>query len=62
MNIKQIEDDEDYGLALKEIERLMPIANPDTPDGAQLLALVSLVEKYEEAKNFLNADGEATNQ
>jgi len=57
LNIKQIENDADYGLALKEIERLMPLANPNTPEGSQLLELVAEVEKYEEAKNFLRADG-----
>jgi HTH-type transcriptional regulator/antitoxin HigA len=46
MGIKAIRTEEDYRVALKEIEELFD-AEPNTPDGDRLEALVTLVEAYE---------------
>lgn len=50
MNIKPIKTDDDYRMALKEIEGLM-MSGPDTPDDEKLDVMVTLVEAYE-AKHF----------
>jgi HTH-type transcriptional regulator/antitoxin HigA len=47
MGIKSLETEFDYRRALAEIESLMT-ADPDTPEGERLEALVSLVEAYED--------------
>ncbi len=46
MEIKAIRTEEDYRVALKEIEELFD-AEPNTPGGDRLEALVTLVEAYE---------------
>jgi HTH-type transcriptional regulator/antitoxin HigA len=46
MEIKPIRTEEEYRLALKEIDDLF-FAEPDTPEGNRLEILVMLVEKYE---------------
>ena len=46
MNIKPIKTNADYRLALQEIERLMTAKN-NTPAGAKLDVLATLVEAYE---------------
>ena len=50
MNIRPIKTDDDYHLALKEIEALM-LSEFDTPEGEKLDVMVTLVEAYE-AKHF----------
>ena len=47
MEIKPIRTEEDYQVALEEIERLMD-AQPDTPEGDRLDVLATLVEVWEE--------------
>ncbi|GEM_PF-1705264 len=47
MDIRQIETESEYCIALAEIEKLFD-ACPGTPEGDQLEALVSSVELYEE--------------
>jgi len=47
MNIKPIKTEADHRAALKTIESLMN-AKPGTPEGAQLDALATLVDAYEE--------------
>ncbi|MBI5889872.1 MAG: hypothetical protein HZB47_04250 [Nitrosomonadales bacterium] len=51
MNMKPLETTVDYAAALKEIEKLMT-AQPNTPQGERLDALVTLVEVYE-SKHYL---------
>jgi antitoxin component HigA of HigAB toxin-antitoxin module len=46
MDVKPIETEDDYRATLSEIESLMR-AEPDTPEGERLDALVTLVEAYE---------------
>lgn len=46
MEIKPIKTDADYRAALKEVESLMS-AKPNTPEGAKLDVLVTLIEAYE---------------
>ncbi|MFZ1493343.1 MAG: transcriptional regulator [Candidatus Competibacter denitrificans] len=50
MDIKPIRTEQDYRVALEEIERLMD-AEPDTPEGDRLDVLATLVEAWEE-KHF----------
>ncbi len=50
MNIKPIKNDDDYRLALREIEELMG-AELDTPSGEKLDVMATLIEAYE-AKHF----------
>ena len=50
MNIRPIKTDQDYRLALSEIEALM-MAEADTPEGEKLDVMVTLIEAYE-AKHF----------
>lgn len=50
MDIKPIRTEQDYQVALEEIERLMD-AQPETPDGDRLDVLATLVEAWEE-KHF----------
>ena len=50
MDIKPIKTDADYRAALIAIENLMA-AEPDTPQGARLDVMVTLIEAYE-AKHF----------
>jgi HTH-type transcriptional regulator/antitoxin HigA len=47
MDIKLIKTEADYEAALEEIERLFDAA-PDTPEGARLEVLTTLVEAYED--------------
>ncbi|MBF0134569.1 MAG: transcriptional regulator [Magnetococcales bacterium] len=46
MDIHPIETEQDYDVALAEVERLMD-ADPDTPEGDNLDILVTLIEAYE---------------
>ena len=46
MDIRPIKTEDDYDVALAEIDRLMG-APPDTPEGDKLEVLVTLVEAYE---------------
>ena len=46
MTIRRIDNETDYDAALAAIDRLMGAA-PDTPEGTELEALVTLVEAYE---------------
>ena len=46
MEIRPIKTEDDYDVALAEIDRLMG-APPDTPEGDTLEVLVTLVEAYE---------------
>jgi len=50
MNIRPIKTDQDYRLALSEVEALM-MAEADTPEGEKLDVMVTLIEAYE-AKHF----------
>ncbi|MFV3127623.1 helix-turn-helix domain-containing protein [Niveispirillum sp. KHB5.9] len=50
MEIRPIRSDDDHSAALAEIDRLWGTA-PDTPDGARLEVLLTLVEAYEEASH-----------
>jgi len=50
MEIHPIRSDEDHRAALDEIDRLWG-ADPDTPDGARLEILLTLVEAYEDANH-----------
>ncbi len=47
MDIRQIETESEYRIALAEIEKLFDVC-PGTPEGDQLESLVSAVELYEE--------------
>jgi HTH-type transcriptional regulator / antitoxin HigA len=47
MDIRPIKKEDDYELALAEIERLLN-AVADTPEGDRLEVLVTLVEAYED--------------
>jgi len=49
MEIRPIVTDDDHRAALKEIDRLWGAA-PDTPEGAMLDALATLVQAYEERR------------
>jgi HTH-type transcriptional regulator / antitoxin HigA len=49
--MKPLETSVDYAAALKEIEELMT-AQPNTPQGERLDALVTLVQVYE-SKHYL---------
>ncbi len=51
MDIRPIKAEADYQAALKEIERLMNRAAPNTPEGDRLEVLAALVEHYE-AEHF----------
>lgn len=48
MKITPIKNENDYHIALKEIERLFD-AKPNTPSGDKLDVLTTLVQSYEEA-------------
>jgi len=50
MEIHPIRSDEDHRAALDEIDRLWG-ADPETPEGARLEILLTLVEAYEEANH-----------
>ncbi len=53
MDIKPIKTKADYKIALAEIEGLMN-AKPDTPAGARLDVLTTLVEAWEEKHHGIN--------
>jgi HTH-type transcriptional regulator/antitoxin HigA len=53
MDIKPIKTEADYEVALAEIEGLMN-AKPDTPAGARLDVLTTLVEAWEEKHHRIN--------
>lgn len=53
LNTNQIQTNEDYQAALKEIEQLMIAAEPHSPSGERFMALVTRVEIYEKEKGFL---------
>ena len=48
MNIKPIKTEQDYGLALEEISRLMDLKNPTEAQYDKLDVLATLVEAYED--------------
>ena len=52
MNIKPIKCEADYDAALSAIDGLMGAA-PDTPEGDELMVLVTLVEAYEAERSSL---------
>lgn len=54
MTLKPIRNEEDYGAALQEIERLWD-AEPGTPESDTLDILVTLVEAYERGRYDLPA-------
>jgi len=47
MNIRPIRTEQDYEAALKQIEELMDIAQPDSPEEDMLDVIATLVEAYE---------------
>jgi len=47
MNIRPIRTEKDYEVALKQIEELMDIAQPSSPEKDRLDVLATLVEAYE---------------
>ena len=49
MTLRPIVTDDDHSRALKQIDKLWG-ADPDTPDGAMLDALATLVQAYEEKR------------
>lgn len=55
MNIKSIESKQDHENALKRVDELWDVAEPNTSEGDELESLTVIIEAYE---NSLLNDGE----